>query len=61
MKQDWLCKYKRNIEAHSRIISCRGKVIRSKYSECVFVALNFRHAMRNVRITFDVVLTVHRR
>jgi len=40
MKQDWVCKFKRNIEARSHIISCLGKTIRSKYSECLSVALN---------------------
>jgi hypothetical protein len=55
MKQDWLCKYKRNIEARSPNICCTGKAIRRKYCECVSLTLNIRHAMRMGRTMFSSV------
>ena len=42
--------YKRNNQMRSRNRCCRGKAIGITYSECVFVALVVRHAMRMRRI-----------
>jgi hypothetical protein len=55
MKQDWLYKYKCNIEVRSRYHFCRGKAIKSKYSESEYPSLNIQHAMRESRITFSSV------
>jgi len=44
--QDRQLTYKHNLEARSRNHGCRGKAINITYSECVFVAVVFRYAMR---------------
>jgi hypothetical protein len=44
------CTYKRNIEARSHNLCCRGKTISITYSECVSVALVIQHAKRMSRI-----------
>ena len=52
---------KRNIEAHSANIYCRGKAINILYSECVFVAIVVHCTRRMRRITLSSVdcLAVH--
>jgi len=44
--QDRQCAYKRNNEELSCKQRCRGKEVSIKYSECVFVALCIRNALR---------------
>ena len=44
------CTQKRNIKALSCNHCCSGKSIRMTYSECVFMALGFQHAMGMGRI-----------
>jgi hypothetical protein len=44
--QDMQSTYKRNLEARLRNHGCRGKAINITYSECVFVALVIRCALR---------------
>jgi len=45
------CTQKRNNEALSCNHSCSGNAINMTYSECVFVALGFHHAMGMRHIT----------
>jgi hypothetical protein len=39
ISKDMQCKYARNIEACSRNLSCRGKAVSIKYSECMCVCV----------------------
>jgi hypothetical protein len=57
-KQDRQCMCKRNIQARSRNLCCRGKPISITYSECVSVALGVRHAKRRIILSPVACLAV---